>query len=454
MHAPESETSRLLVETVRELVEAGAAADLARVLEDQPADALADLLEHADGRLREAVFAALDPELAGEVAARVDETVREDLLEDLPTEQLAEMVADLESDDAVQLLEETDPATADAVLRRLDPDEAAELRELLGYEEESAGRAMAFGAPAVGPEMTLGECIQSLREAGDEVDDLQTVFVVDAAGRLMGYVPLEALILRAAETPVREVMRGDVSFVYTYEDREVAAARAQRSNLPALPVIDNRGVLRGQITHARLREIAEEEASEDMLRLAGVSGDESVFTSFGVSLRRRLPWLYVNLGTAILAAWVVSFFEATIQQVAVLAALQTIVAGQGGNAGVQTLTLIVRSLALDDLDWRNSRRAFFKELGLGFVNGLAVGAGIGLLVWWWRGNGWLGLVIALAMWLNLITAAVAGFTVPVVLRALKRDPAQASGVFVTTATDACGFFFFLGLATLLLPYLR
>jgi len=453
MSTSETENSRLLVETVQDLVESGADADLARVLEDQPAEAVADLLEHADGRVRDRVFAALDADQAGVVMALVDETVREDLLEDVPTEQLAEMVAELEPDDAVQLLEETDPVTADAVLSRLDPDEAAELRELLGYDEESAGRAMAFGAPAVGPDMTLAECIRILREAGDELDDLQTVFVVDPAGRLRGYVPLDALILRPGDTPIREVMRGDVSFVYTYEDQEVAAARAQRSRLPAVPVIDNRGVLRGQITQERLREIAEEEASEDMLRLGGVSEDESVLSSFGSSVRRRLPWLYVNLATAILAAWVVSFFEATIERVAILAALQSIVAGQGGNAGIQTLTLVVRGLALGDLDWRNSRRAFLKELGLGVVNGVAVGGAIGLLVWVWRGNPWLGVVIAAAMMLNMVAAAVAGFAVPLALRALRRDPAQASGVFVTTVTDVCGFFFFLGLASLLLSRL-
>ena len=200
-------------------------------------------------------------------------------------------------------------------------------------------------------------------------------------------------------------------------------------------------------------ESAEDETSEDMYRMVGLSEDESVFSSFGFSLRKRLPWLYVNLGTAILAAWVISFFEATIERVAVLAALQSIVAGQGGNAGIQTLTIIVRGLALGDLDWRNSRRAFFKELGLGLANGAAVGLAIGALVWAWRGNVWLGAIIALAMLLNMIAAALAGFVIPVALRKLRMDPAQASGVFVTTVTDVCGFFFFLGLATLLLPRL-
>jgi magnesium transporter len=445
--------TRLLTETVADLVRQGADSDLHRVLEEQPPEALADLLEHADSTTRGAVFGALDAALAGEVAALVDDTVREDLLQDVTSAELAEMMAELDSDEAIAILEEADPETADRALERLDPEEASELRELLGYEEESAGRAMAFGAPAVRQEMTLGEAIQALRDAADEMDELQTVFVVDALGRLRGYLPLDVLLLRPPQTPVAEIMRRDLVFAYTYEDREAAAARAQHAHLVAIPVIDARGVLRGQISQERLREIVEEETSEDMYRMVGLSEDESVYSSFSFSLRKRLPWLYVNLGTAILAAWVISFFEGTIERVAVLAALQSIVAGQGGNAGIQTLTIIVRGLALGDLDWRNSRRAFFKELGLGVVNGLAVGAAIGGLVWIWRGNPWLGLVIAVAMMLNMVAAALSGFAVPVVLRACKLDPAQASGVFVTTVTDICGFFFFLGLATLLLPLL-
>lgn len=446
--------SRVFTEMVTDLVRDGAHEDLRELLGDQPAEVLADLLEHADPVTRDAIFGAIEPHLAGETASLVDDTVLEDLLEDLPADQIAEMVSDLEPDEALPLLEEVDPETADAVLRRLDPEDASELRELLGYEEESAGRVMAFGAPAVTEEMTLGQVVTQLRENAEELDALQVVFVVDSIGRLRGYVPLDVLLLRPADTPVAEVIRRDVIFAYTNEDQEQAAARAQRSHVSAIPVIDERGILRGQITQDKLREIAEEEASEDMYRLAGVGEDESVYSSFQQSLTKRLPWLYVNLVTAILAAWVISFFEGTIQKVAVLAALQSIVAGQGGNAGIQTLTVTVRGLALGDLDWRNSRRTFFKELGLGVANGFAIGLGIGFLVWLWRGNLWLGGIITAAMLLNMVAAAVAGFSVPLVLKKLKLDPAQASGVFVTTVTDVCGFFFFLGLATLFLPYLQ
>jgi magnesium transporter len=448
------EETRLLTETVTELVREGATQDLERVLEEQPPDALADLLDHADQSTRDAVFAALSSPLAGEVAALVDDAVREDLLDDLSSERLVQMVAELEPDEAVTILEDTTPEATDAVLRRLDPEDAGELRELLGYQEESAGRAMAFGAPAVRQEVTLGEAVACLREEADELGEVQTIFVVDAVGRLQGYLPLEVLVLRPPETPVAEAMRRDMIFAYTYEDQEAVAARAHRSDQLAIPVIDNRGVLRGQITQDRLREIVEDETSEDMYRMVGLSEEESVYSSFRFSLRKRLFWLLINLGTAILAAWVISFFEGTINKLPVLAALQSIVAGQGGNAGIQTLTIIVRGLALGDLDWRNVRQTFYKELGLGLANGLAVGGVIGVLVWIWQGNPWLGVVIAAAMLLNMVAAALGGFCVPLVLKLFKQDPAQASGVFVTTVTDVCGFFFFLGLASILMPLLR
>lgn len=451
-----AEDTRLLTETVEALIREEALEDLARILEEQPPEALADLLEHEDQTVREAVFRALSAPLAGEVAALLDDTVREDLLEDVPSEQLAQMVADLESDEAVPLLEDLTPEATDDVLRRLDPDEAGELRELLGYDDDTAGRVMAFGAPAVRQETTLGEAVAALRASAEqeELDEVQTVFVVDSLGRLRGYLPLDVLLLRDPAMPVQEAMRRDLTFAYTYEDQEEAAARAQRSGLVAIPVIDNRGVLRGQITQARIREIVEEETSEDMYRMVGLSEDESLFSSFGFSLRRRLYWLLVNLATAILAAWVISLFEQTLALVPVLAALQSIVAGQGGNAGIQTLTIIIRGLALGELDWRNSRRVFFKELGLGLANGAAVGAVIGILVAVWQGNPWLGLITAAAMLLNMVAAALAGFTVPLALRWFRQDPAQSAGVLATTVTDVCGFFFFLGLATLFLRHLR
>lgn len=447
------EDTLLLTETVTQLAREGPLSDLERVLEAQPVDHLVDLLEHLDPGLRDLVFSALKPHLAGEVIARLDDTVREDLLDDVSADQLAEMVEDLDADDAVSILEDADPAATEAVLRHLSPEDAGELRELLGYQEDSAGRAMAFGAPAVSQSATLGEAIQALRDEADEIDELQQVYVVDGIGRLRGYLPLDVLLLRPPDTLVAQVMHTDVTFAYTYEDQETAATRAQRSHLPALPVIDSRGVLRGQIAHDRLREITEEETSEDMYRMVGLSEDESVYSTFQFSLKKRLPWLFINLGTAIAAAWVVSFFEGILAKLAILAVLQSIVPGQGGNAAIQTLTITVRGLALGDLDWRNSRRVFFKELALGLVNGAAVGALIGLLVWAWQGNPWLGLVIGGAMLLNMLAAAVAGFSVPLLLRACRLDPAQASGVLVTTVTDVLGFFFFLGLAALLMPLL-
>lgn len=448
------EETRLLAETVEELLEERKLADLERVLEEQPPEHLADLLEHEDSDDRETLFHLLEPDVQGEVAVLLDDTVREELLEDLPADQIAAMVEELDADEALPLLEDTDPQVKQQVLDRLDPDEAAELRELLGYEEDTAGRAMAFGAPAVPQHLTLGEAVEFLRASAGELDELETVFVVDGTGRLLGYLPLDVLLLRPWDTPVLEAMRRDIVFAYTYEDQEEVAVRAQHSGLLAIPVIDSRGVLRGQIRHDRLREIVEEEATEDIAHLAGLSGDETVHSPLLFSLRRRLPWLYLNLGTAFLAAGVVGIFERTIEKLAVLAVLMGIVAGQGGNAGIQTLTIIVRGLALGDLDWRNSRRAFYKELALGLANGLLVGIVVAVASFLVYRRPWLGLVIFTAMVGNLLAAALAGVAVPLTLKKLRLDPAQASGVFVTTVTDCVGFGLFLGLATMLLPLLQ
>ncbi len=447
------EETRLLVHTVEDLVRSGELELLRRALEPQSAEDLADLLEHAGPEVRDAVFAALGPGQQGEVAVLVDEAVREDLLEDIPAQQLAEIVQPLEPADAVTILEDADPDVADAVLGRLDPEEAEEVRQLLGYDEDSAGRAMEFGAPAVHQDSTLGAALEQLRGAADELDEIQAVYVVDTIGRLRGYVPLHVLIVRPPDTPVIDVMRSDLIFAYVDDDQEMAATRARRSGLASIPIVDSRGVLRGQIARDRLREIEEEEASEDMYRMVGLSEDDSVYSPVGFSLRRRLPWLLVNLGTAFLAAGVVSLFKGTIEKFAVLAVLQSVVAGQGGNAGIQTLTIVVRALALGDLDWRNSGRIFFKELAVGFCNGLGVGALVGIAVYVWQHNLVLSCVIAAAMALNMVVAALSGFTIPLFLRALRLDPALASGVFVTMMTDVCGFLFFLGLATLLMPWL-
>ncbi len=445
---------RALAEMVADLARGDDTQQLHDLLQHQRPEDITDLLEHLDADTRDVVFAALDEPMAADVLPELEERVREDVLDGLELDAVYRLIEEMEPSDAADVVGEMSEADASAVLDRLPPSDAREVRALLEYPEDSVGSVMSTTFVAVRADGTVGNAVETIRQRSDELGDFYYVYSVERHGRLVGVLSLKDLLLSPRARPIAELMHRSVISIAVDADREDAANLASRYDLYALPVVDADHRLVGQVTLDEVVAIIEEETSEDMYRLVGLSEDESVFSSFQFSMRKRLPWLYVNLATAILAAWVISFFEATITKLAVLAALQSIVAGQGGNSGTQTLTIIVRGLALGELDLRNTWRALLKEFALGAANGAAVGFGIGVLVWMWKGNVWLGLVIAIAMQLNMIAAGIAGALVPVVLLWLRIDPALASAVIVTTVTDCCGFFFFLGLATLLMPHLR
>jgi magnesium transporter len=445
---------RALSEMVADLARSASTEELHDLLQDQRPEDITDLIEHLDAETRDVVFAALDQPMAADVLPELEDKVREDVLEGLELDEVSRLVEEMDPADAADVVADLSNADASAVLDRLPPHDAREVRALLDYPEESVGGVMSTLFVAVRADGTVGDAVETIRERSVELGDFYYVYSVERQGRLVGVLSLKDLLLSPRSRPISELMHRDVISIAVDADREEAATLATRYDLFALPVVDADYRLVGQVTLDEVMEIIEEETSEDMYRMVGLSEDESVFSSFAFSVRKRLPWLYINLATAILAAWVISRFEGTIAKLAVLAALQSIVAGQGGNAGTQTLTIIVRGLALGELDLRNTWRALLKEFALGAINGAAVGAGIGALVGIWYGNPWLGLVIAAAMLLNMIAAGVAGALVPLLLRWLRIDPALASAVIVTTVTDCCGFFFFLGLATLMMSHLR
>jgi magnesium transporter len=270
---------------------------------------------------------------------------------------------------------------------------------------------------------------------------------------LSGVVNLRALILAEPYQTIEEIMNRDVISVRATVDQEEVAQVLSRYDLLAVPVVDDTERLVGIISHDDIVDVLEEEATEDMYRLAQVGEDAEIFGPIPRAIRNRLPWLIVNMGTAFLASSVVAFYEGTIAQVAVLAAFMPIVAGQGGNAGTQTMTIMVRSLALGEINGRDTLAALWHEFRIGIIHGLTLGLLVGLAAWLWKGNPMLGLIIGVAMLGNLIVAAVAGVLVPMLLKLLRVDPALASSVFVTTATDMLGFTFFLGLATYFLRWL-
>jgi magnesium transporter len=307
---------------------------------------------------------------------------------------------------------------------------------------------------ALRPQMTAQSAIDFLRGLNREAATPYYLYVVNRNGVLIGIVGLRDIIVSPADTPIKAIMQDDVIKVPVGTDQEEVARVMTRYDLLALPVVDSEGKLVGVINYDNIVDVIEEEATEDILRLANVGdGDLQVWSPAGLSIRRRLPWLVVNLGTAFIAASVIGLFEATIAKLAVLAVFQSIVAGEGGNAGTQTLALMVRGMALGEIQFRDARRALLREAGIGLVHGLVVGVLVALGAWAWRGIPILGLVIGLAMMGNLVAAGLAGTLVPLTLRALKLDPALASAVIVTTVTDCVGFGLFLGLATLFLPLL-
>ncbi len=385
---------------------------------------------------------------ATELAMVFEQMYQEDMLEVaqyLNTEDLAEVLDEMEPDTAADLLGELEPAEAAEVIEQMD--EADQVVSLMAFDEESAGGIMNTAPPCLRRWMTVEEAFAFIKKHYRDANEIFYLYVVDRFYRLIGVVNLRALILAEPSQTVEAIMSRDVISVKTGMDQEDVAQLLAHYDLWAVPVVDTTDRLVGLITHDDVVDVLEEEATEDIYRLAQISEDSEIFSSMGRTVRSRLPWLAINMGTAFLASSVVSMFEGTIAQAALLAAFMPIVAGQGGNAGTQTMTIMVRSLALGEIDNGDTLRALWHEIIIGLLHGTALGVMVGLIAWLWKGNPMLGLVIGLAMLGNLVVASVAGVLVPMSLKWLKIDPALASSVFVTTATDVLGFSLFLGLAT-------
>ena len=445
----------VVLDSVKRLQRIGASANLLNLLQKQHPTDLAELFsELSDKDCRGALNLLLDhnSRLAMEALIEYGAEHSAALLEHYPADQIAVWLQELPSDDAVALIDELQDDLSAAVLEQMRAQASDDVENLLEYAEETAGRIMNPTVFALSKDLTAGEAIGAL-QGSREVEMVFYLYVVDERRHLVGVVSLRRLLLVAMETPLQRIMTTDLISARVDTDQEEVAQYVADYNLLAIPVVDEENKLVGIITVDDVIDIIKDEATEDIYRLAGVSGDEHVFTSARESLRRRLPWLAVNLATATLAAFVVRAFQATIDQVVVLAVLMTIVASMGGNAATQALTIIVRGIALGELTWGNSRKTVFKEALVGLGNGLALGTVGGVVAWLMSGNVFLGLILALAMVINLLVAAIAATVIPISLRALRVDPALASAVFITTLTDVSGFFTFLGLATIFLRYL-
>ena len=450
--APEDrldEDDRLRPEFVREVlerVEAGDAEGARSLVEPlHPAD-VADLFELVDPDERRALAAALADVLDADVFAEMNDWVRDELIDALEPHEVAVIAGEMDTDDAVAIIEDMEEDEQRAVLRALDPDDRAAIEEALTFPEESAGRLMQRDLIAVPEHWTVGQVIDYLRAGDDLTTDFWEIYVVDSRHHPVGTCMLSWVLRTPRRVRIADVMQREQTLIPVDMDQEEVALRFQKYALISAAVVDQSGRLVGMITVDDIVHIIQEEASEDALLLSGV-GEGDINEPAIDSYKARVRWLIANLGTACVAAFIISRFEATIQQMVILAALMPIVAGVGGNAGTQTLAVTVRALATNQLTSSNTWRAITREIRVACLNGVTVAAVIGLAVGLFFDNALLGGVIASAMVANIVIAGLAGVMMPLALDRAGADPAVASSIFVTMVTDSMGFLIFLGLAT-------
>ena len=446
------------VEPVGDAIEARDVARIRALFDElHPAD-LADVIAllHEDDRLL--LIELLGGSLPAEVLPELDAGLTEEVVTAMRPEAVAESLSELDTDDAAFILEELDDDTREEILSRTAAPDRIAINQAFDFEEESAGRLMqreVFAAPSY---WTVGQIIDRLRGKEELPDRFYEVFVIDPANKPIGAVPLATLLKTQRDVQIDAIMNDDLWPIPVTMDQEDVAYKFEQYNLISAPVVDESGRLVGMITVDDVVEIVHAETHEDMLALGGVESDAGITDTVIETVRSRFSWLAVNLGTAILASMVIAVFGAAIEKVVALAVLMPIVASMGGNAGTQTLTVAVRSLAMRDLTASNAARIVWRETIVGGVNGVLFAVIMGVLAGLWHMSAGasdaeairLGVVIGAAMIINLIAAGLAGILVPLGLQRAGADPAVSSAVFVTTVTDVVGFFVFLGLAALVL----
>jgi magnesium transporter len=440
-------------ETVRELIRTATPDRVLRLIgKTHPAD-IALLFKDLDvtevRRLFDILFSVrraaktlkeLPPDLLPEILALIDD------------EKVAHVIARADPDDAVTFIDSLPEERKDKVLALVDPDKRENVRQLTSYPEETVGRIMTTDYLALLPDTTAQGAIDKIRDRG-ELETFFYLYVIDESAKLVGVVPIRNLVIAPQDRSLDQIMipdpiRADVSM-----DQEEAARLVSKYELLALPIVDHEGRLMGIITMDDVIDIIDKETTEDMYKMAGLEEEDRVFSPPKLSIQKRLPWTALNLLTAMLAASVVGLFEGTIEKAVALAVFMPVVAGMGGNCGIQTLTVVIRGMALGELAFSSAWQAILKEVTVGITVGVVAGMMVALVAYLWKGNPILGFVLASAMIINLFVAALAGTLIPLALKRMRLDPALGSGIFVTTFTDVFGFLSFLGLATIFLRYL-
>jgi len=395
-------------------------------------------------------FSFLSSELASDVIIDLHDELREDVLETIQQKRLVEIMDEMDSDEAADIAAELSDHQLEDVLKKIDKEDSEEIKQLLFYDEDTAGGIMQTEIITVNKEMNRVEMIDHIRANYDDVEKLYYVFVTDVENKLIGIMEASKLLLCKTEMKAMDIMDKVVISAPVDMDQEEVAKIFRKYDIYILPVVDNENHLLGRITVDDILDVIDEEASEDVYKMVGLDNEDKVFTSPLSSVKKRLPWLTLNLFTALLVSSVVGIFEGTIARLSFLAVLMPIVAGLGGNSGTQTLTVITRGIALGELTLHNTYRAIVKEITVGIINGLLIGSVAMLIAYLLKGDLLLGAVLGISMVCNMFIAGLVGSSIPVVMKTLKIDPALASSVIITMLTDIGGFATFLGLATLLL----
>jgi len=439
------------LEALKRALDQGTMRQVHRLVNSMHPAEVASLLESLPLPQRLAVWELLDPELEGDVLVELNEEVRASLIREMETEELVAAAEGLEVDDLADLLRELPETVNQQVLRSMDSQDRERLNAVLGFGEDTAGGLMNTDTVSVRPDVTLETVLRYLRMRGDIPERTDALFVVNRNDRYLGALAITRLLTEDPERTVGEVMDTDVAGIPPdMPATEVAGLFQDRDLVSAAVVAPHDGRLLGRITIDDVVDVIRDEAEHSVMSMAGLDEDADMFAPVVPSARRRGVWLGINLVTAFLAAWVVGLFEATIQQIVALAVLMPIVASMGGVAATQTLTLIVRGLALGQIERANARWLLTKEISVALLNGLAWATVVAAVAFLWFRNPLIAAVIFAAMVLNLLAAALAGVMVPLGLKRFGVDPAVAGGVIVTTVTDVLGFALLLGLGTLLL----
>jgi len=438
------------LETLKDLISRNREFDIIDLFSDMhPAD-IADLIDELDEEDRLHLFSLLDVDTASDVILELSDTSREQLIEDLSNEQLTDIIEEMESDDKADIIAELSDDQAKAVLDAIEPEDSREVKDLLKYPEDTAGGIMQSELVSVRKQATINDAFQAVVDAKDDMENIHNIFVVDDENKLIGTVPLQSLITMKRFTPIVDVIDGDIPSVNADMDQEEVARLFKKYDLVSVGVVDDRQHLLGRITIDDVMDTVQEETSEDMYRIAGLGHDDTIFNKTIDSVKKRLPWLYLNLVTALTSVLVIGFFEDTIKLMVALVFFMPVIAGLGGNAGGQTLALIIRGIALGEVTFENAKRVLARQIAIGITNGIAVGIVIAIIAYFWKGIPVLGLVIGLAMIISVFMGTMVGVLIPLALKRLDLDPALGSNILLTAFTDAFGFFSYLTLATIFL----